>query len=54
MHEFAGVTNLMAQPLQPEKAYFKDDGSFPNSGLPLLVYRQAWGINGWKAAWISA
>src|SRR5215468_4173177 len=22
---FAGVTNLMAQPHQPEKAYFKDD-----------------------------
>src|SRR5262245_9028312 len=31
----------MAQPLQPEKAYFKDDGSIPNSALPLLVYRQA-------------
>jgi len=31
----------MAQRLQPEKAYFKDDGSIPNSALPLLVYRQA-------------
>jgi uncharacterized protein YjlB len=31
----------MAQPVQPEKAYFKDDGSIPNSGLPLLLYRQA-------------
>ena len=31
----------MAQPVQPEKAYFKDDGSIPNSALPLLVYRQA-------------
>jgi len=31
----------MAQPLQPEKAYFKDDGSIPNSALPFLVYRQA-------------
>ena len=28
----AGVTNLMAQPVQPEKAYFKDDGSIPNRG----------------------
>ena len=31
----------MAQVVQPEKAYFKDDGSIPNSVLPLLVYRQA-------------
>jgi uncharacterized protein YjlB len=31
----------MTQPLQPEKAYFTDDGSIPNSALPLLVYRQA-------------
>jgi hypothetical protein len=43
MHEFAGVTNLMAQRVQPEKAYFKDDGSIPNRGT-----------NGWRAAWISA
>ena len=33
--------NLMAQPIQPEKAYFKDDGSIPNNVLPLLLYRQA-------------
>jgi uncharacterized protein YjlB len=33
--------SLMAQPNQPEKAYFKDDGSIPNSALPLLLYRQA-------------
>jgi uncharacterized protein YjlB len=33
--------NLMAQVVQPEKAYFQDDGSIPNSVLPLLVYRQA-------------
>jgi uncharacterized protein YjlB len=41
MHEFAGVMNLMAQLVQPEKAYFKDDGGIPNSALPLLIYRQA-------------
>ena len=28
---FAGVTNLMAQVVQPEKAYFKDDG-IPKQG----------------------
>jgi uncharacterized protein YjlB len=33
--------NLMAQVVQPEKAYFQDDGSIPNSELPLMVYRQA-------------
>ena len=31
----------MAQPDQPEKVYFEDDGSIPNSALPLLVYREA-------------
>ena len=31
----------MAQPIQPEKAYFKDDGSIPNNAVPLLLYRQA-------------
>jgi len=31
----------MAQTVQPEEVYFKDDGSIPNSALPLLVYRQA-------------
>ena len=31
----------MTQPIQPEKVFFKDDGSVPNSKLPLLVYRQA-------------
>ena len=33
--------NLMAQPIQPEKAYFKDDGSIPNNALPLPLYRQS-------------
>ena len=33
--------NLMAQPIQPEKVYFKDDGSIPNNALPLLLYQQA-------------
>jgi uncharacterized protein YjlB len=27
--------------VEPEQFPFKDDGVFPNSGLPLLVYRQA-------------
>ena len=27
--------------VQPEQFKFKDDGVFPNSVLPLLVYRQA-------------
>ena len=40
----SGVTNLMAQPVQPEKVYFKDDGSIPNSALPLLVYRRAFTV----------
>jgi len=34
----------MAQTVQPEKADFKDDGSIPNSELPLLVYRQAFAL----------
>jgi uncharacterized protein YjlB len=33
--------NLMVQPIQPEKVYFKDDGSIPNSPLPLLLYQRA-------------
>ena len=27
--------------VQPEQFWFEDDGVFPNSVLPLLVYRQA-------------
>ena len=27
--------------VEPEQFRFKEDGVFPNSGLPLLVYRQA-------------
>jgi len=27
------------QPIQPEKLFFKDDGSIPNSKFPVLVYR---------------
>jgi uncharacterized protein YjlB/predicted DNA-binding protein with PD1-like motif len=38
---FAGIMNMMAQPIQPEIAYFADDGSIPNNALPLLLYRQA-------------
>lgn len=33
--------NLMAEPIQPDKIYFKDDGRIPNSALPLLLYRKA-------------
>ena len=31
--------NKMTQPIQPEKAFFKDGGSIPNNKLPLLLYR---------------
>ena len=49
-----------------EKAYFEDDGSIPNSALPLLPYRQAFppgtpafasaieehlAKNGWTGSW---
>ena len=27
--------------VEPEEFLFKDDGMFPNSALPLLLYRQA-------------
>ena len=40
----AGIIPLMARaPLivQPEAVVLEDDGSIPNSRLPLLVYRQA-------------
>ena len=37
--------NLMAEPIQPERAYFKDDGRIPNSALPLLLYRQAFALD---------
>jgi uncharacterized protein YjlB len=35
----------MTQPVQPERVFFKDDGSIPNSKFPLLVYRQAFSPN---------
>jgi uncharacterized protein YjlB len=46
----------------PETYYFADDGRFPNSALPLLVYRatlpknptaieRAFRANGWSNAW---
>jgi len=31
----------MANAIQPETHYFKDDGKIPNNTLPLLVYRKA-------------
>ena len=31
--------------VQPEQSYFEDDGVFPNSRLPLLVYRRAIDVN---------
>jgi hypothetical protein len=34
---FAGVTNLMVQPVQPEKAYFKHDGSIPRTMIRSLA-----------------
>jgi uncharacterized protein YjlB len=39
-----GLLDLMAQPFEPEQVYFKDDGSIPNSALPLLVYRHAFDL----------
>ena len=36
--------------VQPEQFRFNDDGVFPNSILPLLVYRQAFVTNGHDAA----
>jgi uncharacterized protein YjlB len=63
------LTWLMAQPIQPEKAYFEDDGGIPNSALPLLPYRQAFppgtpafasaieehlAKNGWTGSWRAA
>jgi uncharacterized protein YjlB len=36
--------------VQPEQFRFNDDGVFPNSILPLLVYRQAFVPNGHDAA----
>lgn len=53
-------------PVSPETALFKDDGIFPNSRLPVLIYRQAFvtdspdaasvmescfAANGWTGAW---
>jgi uncharacterized protein YjlB len=35
-----------AQPLQPEKLFFKDDGTIPNSKFPLLLYRNAFAERG--------
>ena len=46
----------------PERLHFADDGRYPNSPLPLLVYRralrpdpavmeQAFAANGWSNAW---
>jgi len=32
--------------VQPEQFRFQDDGTFPNSVLPLLVYRQALALDG--------
>lgn len=48
--------------IQPETYHFSDDGRFPNSVLPLLVYRgalpanagameQAFQANGWSNSW---
>lgn len=40
---------------RPKKFYFKDDGSVPNSHLPLLLYRDAFSARGEKGAeWLEA
>ena len=36
---YAAILGKMTQPIQPEMAFFKDDGSIPNNMLPLLLYR---------------
>ena len=32
---------MIAHPVEPELHHFENDGTFPNSTLPLLLYRQA-------------
>ncbi|MGI4760232.1 MAG: cupin domain-containing protein [Janthinobacterium lividum] len=40
--------------MQPEKLYFKDDGTIPNSRYPLLLYRQAFvARDAAGAAWLE-
>jgi len=41
LHMRAHPTVKQQEFVAPEQFRFKDDGVFPNSGLPLLVYRQA-------------
>jgi uncharacterized protein YjlB len=38
---FAGVINLMAQPIRPEKPISRTTAAFRTTRLPLLLYRQA-------------
>ena len=41
--------------MQPEKLYFKDDGTIPNSHYPLLLYRQAFAArDAAGAAWLES
>ena len=43
-----------AQPIQPEKLFFKDDGSIPNSKFPVLVYRDVFEERGKAGAlWLE-
>lgn len=40
--------------MQPDKLFFEDDGSIPNSKFPLLLYRNAFGERGGEgASWLE-
>lgn len=51
----AAATLRTARLMQPEKLYFKDDGTIPNSRYPLLLYRQVFTArNAAGAAWLES
>jgi uncharacterized protein YjlB len=61
-HASAGVVRRCSSVSEPEVHRFADDGRFPNSALPLLVYRgalppdpaameRAFSAKGWSNAW---
>ncbi|WP_375417249.1 cupin domain-containing protein [uncultured Hymenobacter sp.] len=49
---YAALPHL--RPMQPEKLFFKDGGTIPNSPYPLLLYRQAFAARADAgAAWLE-
>jgi uncharacterized protein YjlB len=51
----AAASLRLTRPMQPEKLFFKDDGTIPNSRYPLLVYRQAFAArDAAGAAWLES